>query len=605
VFLRLLAQAVTERLAPVPLLALLKHPLTAAGQNPAATRAAARALELSCLRGPRPASGLVGLRMAVDRMTGDAESVRDLLARLETCLEPLLRISASVVAPPAELLAALVLAGEALAATDTQSGPAVLWSHEEGEALAEKLGALQAALPVLPDDRPAILPGLLDAMLEGEVVRSRRALRGRGAGGQGGAEHPRVFIWGLLEARLQSVDVMVLGGLAEGVWPPATDPGPWLSRPMRKTVGLPSPEEQVGQAAHDFFLSACAAPEVVLSCPRRRDGAPAVPSRWLVRLEAFLRGSGERLPEHPAAAWARLLDQPAGGAKPVRPPRPCPPVASRPRRLRVTEIETWLRDPYAIYARHILRLEALDPLDESADAQDYGTLVHAGLKSFLDEVKLAWPADAAPRLREAMLKQMKEKGLREALIAWWAPRLARIADWVAGEEVIRRSEAPPAAIGAELSGVWRLPAVEFELSGRADRIERRRDGSLSILDYKTGLVPSNTDVQSGLAPQLPLEAAMAAEGAFGPAYTGPAGELVYWHLTGGFTPGRAVPLLKSDPAALATAIAEAREKLPDLIRQFDDPARPYLAQPHAGRAPRFSDYSHLARVAEWTAEEEE
>ena len=251
-------------------------------------------------------------------------------------------------------MAALIEAAERLAATDELPGPSRLWAGEEGEALATRLAEVQAALPLLPDQRRDVLPGLLDAVLEGAVVRSRRALRGRD-----GTEHPRVFIWGLLEARLQTADVMVLGGLAEGVWPPASDPGPWLSRPMRATVGLPSPEEIVGQSAHDFVACACAAPTVVLSCPRRRDGAPAVPARWLTRLETLLAGQGQALPRHPAAAWARALDQPADGPRPVRPPRPCPPVALRPRRLSVTEIETWLRDPYAIHARHVLRLTAL------------------------------------------------------------------------------------------------------------------------------------------------------------------------------------------------------------------------------------------------------
>ena len=264
---------------------------------------------------------------------------------------------------------------------------------------------MQAALPLLPDQRHDVLPGLLDAVLEGEVVRSRRALRGRG-----GTEHPRVFIWGLLEARLQTADVMVLGGLVEGVWPPATDPGAWLSRPMRATVGLPSPEEVVGQSAHDFVSCACAARTVVLSCPRRRDGAPVVPARWLTRLEIFLAGRGVTLPQHPAAMWVRALDQPADGSRPVRPPRPCPPVALRPRKLSVTEIETWLRDPYAIFARHVLKLTKLRPLDEATDAADYGTLVHAGLHHFLAEFGARWPADAPERLRRAMMRALQEAG---------------------------------------------------------------------------------------------------------------------------------------------------------------------------------------------------
>jgi ATP-dependent helicase/nuclease subunit B len=597
VFLRLLVRAVADELAPVSLLALLKHPLAAAGLAPAACRAAARSLELTCLRGPRPTPGLGGLRRALDRRRADPAAVA-LLERLETCLAPTLRIAASVEVAPADALAAVIEAAERLAATDELTGPTRLWSGEEGDALATRLAEVQAALPLLQDQRRDVLPGLLDAVLEGEVVRSRRALRGRD-----GTEHPRLYIWGLLEARLQTADVMVLGGLAEGMWPPASDPGPWLSRPMRPTVGLPSPEEIVGQSAHDFVACACAAPTVVLSCPRRLDGAPVVPARWLTRLETLLAGQGAALPQHPAASWVRQLDQPADGPRPVRPPRPCPPVALRPRQLTVTEVETWLRDPYAIHARHVLKLAALKPLDEATDAADYGSLVHKGMRHFLDRHGIRWPADAADQMRRAMMRALMEAELREALAAWWAPRLERIADWVVEIEAVRRSERPPAAIAAEVSGLYELarPGGLFRLAGRADRIERRADGGLAILDYKTGTPPTQKDVDAGLAPQLLLEAAMAEAGVFAGVGTGSVDELTYWHLTGGFQAGELRALFKGRADAIAAAVTDAREALCRLIDAYDAPDRCYLSQPQPGFAPRFSDYAQLARVAEWAA----
>jgi ATP-dependent helicase/nuclease subunit B len=396
---------------------------------------------------------------------------------------------------------------------------------------------------------------------------------------------------------------MVLGGLAEGVWPPLSDPGPWLSRPMRARVGLPSPEEIVGQAAHDFVACACAAPVVVLSCPRRLDGAPVVPARWLTRLETLLSGHGVSLKLHPAAVWVRAQDQPAGAPLPVRPPRPCPPVALRPRRLSVTEIETWLRDPYAIHARHVLRLAALKPLEEATDAADYGALVHAGLHHFLARHGTRWPADAEDQMRRAMMRALQEADLREALARWWEPRLVRIADWVTGIEAERRSARPPADIAAELSGTYALarPGGEFRLTGRADRIERGPGGGLAILDYKTGTPPSQREVDVGLAPQLLLEAAMADAGVFGAAWTGAAAELAYWHLTGGFHAGDLRTLFKGDADAIAAAVGDARVALCALIDAYDAPDRCYLSQPVPGLAPRFSDYAQLARVAEWAA----
>jgi ATP-dependent helicase/nuclease subunit B len=324
-----------------------------------------------------------------------------------------------------------------------------------------------------------------------------------------------------------------------------------------------------------------------------------VPARWLTRIDACLRGHGLALPRHPAATWAGLLDQPAGPPAPVPPPAPRPPVDLRPRRLSVTEIETWLADPYAIYARHILHLEALKPLEEATDAADYGTLVHQGMRLFLEDVGTSWPPDGPERLRRAMARALAEAGLRQALQEWWRPRLYRIADWAAQREGERR-RALPKLIHGEVRGQWSLAVPGgFLLIGRADRIERRADGNLAILDYKTGLPPSDKEVESGFRPQLPLEAAMAEAGAFGAELAGATAELVYWHLTGGFIPADQRTIFRAEPARIAAAVATAGDKLAALIAGFDDPARAYLSQPHPGRAPRFSDYAQLARVAEW------
>ena len=594
VFLRLLAEAVAEDLRPVPLLALLKHPLAALGLPPATCRNEARRMERAALRGPRPPPGLAGLRQA--------EASAPLIEKLEHALSPLLPLHGARQAAPDALLSALLHAAESFAATDTQAGAERLWAGEEGQALAEHLTSLREAFALLPQQDFVSLPGMLDATLAGVAVHSRRALRGRD-----GAEHPRVFIWGLLEARLQSVDVAVLGGLTEGVWPPLAEAGPWMNRAMRKAVGLPSPEERIGLAAHDFVLASCSAPRAILSVPRRRDNAPAVPSRWLVRLEALLTGQNRKLRAHPAPFWARTVDRPAGAPQPVAPPAPSPPVAWRPRRLSVTEIETFLRDPYAIYAKHVLRLRKLDPLEESADAADYGSIVHDGLNRFFARNGLAWPPTAREQVLADMEAALADARMRPALCAWWRPRLFRIAHWVAEAERDRRATGRPQLLLSEVEGKWtfQAPAGQFVLHGRADRIECRADGAIAILDYKTGAPPSAKQVEDGRAPQLPLEAAMVQVGAFEGVAPGDVAELTYWHISGGAEPGRVVLLFKGDAARTAEMAGQAGSNLKSLIADFDDASRPYLSQPAPGAAPRFSDYVRLARVAEWAAVDDE
>ncbi len=611
VLLRLLARACADGLPPAALLALLKHPLAALGRGPGQCRNLARRLELACLRGPAPRPGIDGLRHALSaacddprRRPADAPLVRGFLDELEAVLSPLARICAA--RRPQQLTAllqALLRAAEALVATDTLSGAERLWSHEDGNALAEHLTALLAHAAILPAQPPAVLAPLLDASLAGLAVRSRRALRGRDAA----REHPRIFIWGLLEARLQSVELAVLGGLVEGVWPHATDPGPWMSRPMRVQAGLPSPEASIGQSAHDFLTAACGAAEIVLSCPKRRDGAPAVPARWLVRLDAWLRGRGQHLATHPALSWLRRLDQPERAPRPVAAPAPKPALSLRPRSLSVTEIETWMRDPYAIHARHVLRLRALPPLEQAADAADYGMIVHDALQDFLHAHGAGWPEQAAALLRDGFLAALERAALRPALAAWWRPRLLRIAGWVAEAEVERRRLQPPLRIGSEISGratLSGLPGGDFVLRGRADRIEICPDGTLSLLDYKTGALPAAGLVKAGWSSQLVLEAAMARLGGFGPEFRGETSALAYWSLSGGHEPGRVMVPVREQPA-LRELVASCWQALGALVAAYDDPAQPYLSQPRPGASPRFSDYAGLARVAEWSAARED
>ncbi len=229
VFLRLLAAGGGGGAAPGAAAGAAEAPAGRRRPAAAACRAAARALERERCAARRRPPGWPGCAR-VPR----AERAAASLDRVEACLARCWRWPPR--RPPRRPTRwRALIAGRRGAGHDAGAGRRRrLWSGEDGQALAALLGELLPALAVLPPQPAATLPGLLEAALAGAVVRSRRALRGRG-----GAEHPRVFIWGLLEARLQRADLIVLGGLAEGVWPAAADPGPWMSRPMRAAAGCP------------------------------------------------------------------------------------------------------------------------------------------------------------------------------------------------------------------------------------------------------------------------------------------------------------------------------------------------------------------------------
>jgi ATP-dependent helicase/nuclease subunit B len=583
ILLRLAARAAAAAFAPLPLLALLKHPLTAAGLPPERCREAARRLEVAALRGPRPPPGFAGIKYWLDHAGQPAD--RDFLARLEIHFGPLAGLPVQV--NPATALRALITAGEAMAATAEDSGAAILWAGEAGTALSELLLEALAVLEDLPDIAAADLTALLDALLEGHVIRRPRAKDG----------HPRIAIWGVQEAMLQTVDVAVLGGLVEGVWPAAAEPGPWLSRPMRKAAGLPSPEQTTGLAAHDFFSLTTSCKTAVLAAPTRRERAPAVPARWITRLDAMLAGACQILPLHDAASWAAQLDTPVERLRRPK-PKPCPLAPYRPRELSISEIATLMADPYAIYAKKILRIRELDALDKESDASMFGDIVHAGLAEFFSVAQNFARPDAAAQLALQLQNAMRQERPRAALAYWWEARLQRIAAWIVDAESERRADNPPVAVVLEKKGELQIPGG-FILNGRADRIEKRADGSLFIVDYKTGSVPGGKQVESGSAPQLPLEAVMAEAGAFGEDFKAEVTELAFWKLSGKFEPGTTKPLFNNKPDDLRAVIAQAAASLPELFTKFADAATPYLATPHPGRSTYADVYAGISRRGEW------
>jgi ATP-dependent helicase/nuclease subunit B len=591
VFLRLVLDLAAEQWAPLPLLSVLKHPLAACGLVPSALRERVRALEIAALRGARPKPGAAGLR---ELLREDAHPLHRLVGRIEAATAPLMQALAGDDIDLAAIVAAHIACAENLAESDEESGAARLWREPAGEAAALFLNEFLQEAQGFPTFRGSEYPALFESLLSGPVVRPPYG------------RHPRLFIWGLLEARLQHADLVVLGGLNEGVWPASLGNDPWLSRPMRQTFGLPPPERRIGAAAHDFAL-ALGAREVVMTRASRVEGTPTVPSRWLLRLDTVLQAAGieNRLAADIAPlGWQEQIDQPAGAPQPAPPPAPRPPLAARPRKLAITAIETWRRDPYAIYARHVLRLRPLDPLDADPGAADRGIVIHEALAKFLKAYPKRLPADAVPQLLVRGEQAFGDLLKRPGVWAFWWPRYCRIADWIAAKEAERRPLLED--IFAEIEGrmILDAPGGSFEITGRADRIERRRDGGIALVDYKTGSVPSPGDLEDGFAPQLAVEAALIERGGFDGIAKSIVAELAYWKLGGG-DPAGEIMRREDDPAALRKLIDATLTGVQTLIAAFDDPATPYLAVPRPDKAPRYSDYEHLERQKEWLAGEEE
>ena len=592
-FLRLILDAWMEGFSPRPLLALLQHPLAASGMAKPDFRQKVRQIDRLLLRGPRPEGGLDGLLEKAKALDGDL--ARFVRMHVIDPLRPLTELEdhETIGLAPiglARCADALGKSAENLAALP--DNPLAAWQGQSGMRVARFLqhlatGGDAAGVEVTLAEMPAAIT----ALMRGETIYPDRI------------DHPRLAIMGMVEARMHTADLMIMGGMNEGTSPPHAPGDPWMSNAMRVEFGLPPAHWRVGPAAHDAYM-VMAMPDVLITRSARLDGAPTEMSRWLRRLDAVLDVA--RLDRPDAARYQRIARTMNAATGPVC-PAPCPePVldqATRPRRFSATELDTLQKDPYAIYARKVLGLKALDPLDQPPSAADRGSFIHDALKVFTQRFPDGPMPENALRQLLADGRDELEKLPRNPWVEkfWW-PQFEAIARWFVAMEKSR--EDGIIERHAEIRGEMELPGLTapYTLTARADRIDVLPGGYARIIDYKTGLVPGRSAVNGGRALQLIVEAVLAQGGHFnGIDDALNIAALEYWKLTGkDREPGK-----PEDRTPDQAMLADAGDGLTRLLHQFDQDTEPYPPEPFASEANPYSDYRHLARVGEWRLNEGE
>lgn len=553
----LLCELALDEGQPIALAALLKHPRVVLAQSAALT-----VLEHKGLRGPRRHQTLADLR-ALDSLAKEGQA-RDLVQGVMEAVAPL----TAFMSRREVLLEGFV---DALADSSERLTGGAIWRGRDGEIASRLLGDVGDHGAALGPIEAYAAPRVLLRLMESHEVAPEQS-----------SAEARIAILGVLEARLQRRDLMILAGLNESVWPAAAGDDPFLSRAMRLSLGLPSLDERIGLAAHDFAQMA-SAPNVVFTRALRREGSPTLASRWLWRLLTLTKGAGVSLDSCAEVLdWARALDR-IDVITPVQPPRPKPPAGKRLKQISVTAVETLIRDPYAVYARRILKLEYLKPIGAPAGPAERGIAVHAAIERFGD-------GDDASELLRVLDEEFRRNGVpaerraaeearllasANALIAWFAARRTR-----------------NATIYREVRGKLDLGGVT--LTGVADRIEIGA-GRAAILDFKTGQPPSDKQVETGLAPQLLLEAAMLARGAFEGVPKARVDELVYWRLGNAEPTPREVALKEGPHEAGENALAS----LIGLLARYAQQDQAFLSKPRVQFIKPYAEYDHLARRKEW------
>lgn len=575
-----------QKLTAEALLSILKHPLVHSADGRNAHLLRTRRLELYIRRSGMPFPSGPALQEWASKEQND-DGVMLWAHWLVSTLCPLEHTGVSSLSAH---VSQHVRTTEQICAGPGNNGSGGLWDENAGRAAKATLDELVEEAPHAGD------------MSATDYTSLFRTILGKGEVRNPDLPHPRILIWGTLEARVLSADVVILAGLNDGVWPQAPKPDAWLNRRMRHDAGLLLPERQIGLSAHDFQM-AMGAKEIWISRAIRNSEAETVPSRWVNRLFNLLGGlkaqNGPALISSMARrgdhwlALAATLDEPTQRFPAATRPSPRPPVEHRPKGLAVTRLETLVRDPYAIYAQYILGLRELSPVAQTPNAPLRGSVIHTVFERFIKEWRDEPAADSFDRLMTTAEEVFASEVPWPTAQRLWLSKLRRIAHQFIADETKRRAIAKPQFF--EKTGSKQLNGIDFEIKGTVDRIDVAADGAIYLYDYKTGKPPSD-DVQKNFNRQLLLEAAMVENGAFKDLGRGNVRDAVYIGL--GSSPENKRAPLDALPAQVVW------DQLHERVRAFSDREQGYTSRRAMQKMSYAYGFDHLARYGEWDQADE-
>lgn len=572
IFLRLVAESAQDPDSDTKFITLLKHPFMLFYQNPAEFRKNVYSYELSL----RKKSVLVDENLSL--------FVKSIKNELETLHKQFISPSINF----ADILKTHIQLAEKLATSDECNGSRVLWKGNDGKSAASFITKMLESAEFLGEIKGCDYLSLFCELMGLESVRSNYGT------------HPRLSILGPIEARLCHFDYVILGELNEGIWPKAEKADMWMSRPMKKDFGFNLPEKNTGILAADLCVF-LASKHVILTRAERIDGVPMKKSRWLLRMETVLNALNSDiifLEQDDFMSFVNNLDIPNTYVS-LPPPSPMPPVEARPRKLSASAVDLLVADPYSVFAKYILKLYPLDDLDIPPDQRDYGTLIHGIIEEFNNTYPSLLPSSALDILLNIGEKHFSDAHISQELRAFWWPKFVAIARVYL--ELDKREDVD--FINNEISGeiIYHLPHGDVTFTAKADRIDILKDGKINIIDYKTGKIPSKKQVQGGHALQLSLEGLIATKGGFSNIQNKEVNKLIYWHLASENSPKNTLSFCVNEENLLE----KSEEYLLKLINTFDMKTTPYYARPIPKYVSKNTDYVHLARIKEWSVQEED
>lgn len=570
IFLRLIVDACENLDSEVSLISLLKNPFMLLGESPATFRKKVYNYDVSIRRKNNKES---------DDDTADfIKNIKNELSEFASLLNKKNVSFHDIILKHIQL-------AEKLSSSDEYEGAKILWRGDAGKCAAKFIAKVLESSHVLGNiDGKDYLP-LLSELMSLESIRSNYGT------------HPRLNILGPIEARLCHFDYVIIGEFNDGFWPKPTQADMWMSRPMKKDFGFSLPEKNIGILASDLcnFLGN---DNVIITRAERVDGVPMKKSRWLLRLETVLDALDYDIHNIYASdflSFVNKIDLPER-VTPISAPNPCPPIKARPRKLSASALDLLITDPYSVFAKYILKLFPLDELDIPLDQRDYGTLIHKIIEEFNNTYPTELPDNAYDILIEIGKKHFHLSNIGKELEAFWFPKFEKTAKWIIEQEKNYRPTIK--TINNEIEGeiIYSMPNGDFKFTAKADRIDELKNGSINIIDYKTGKAPSKSQIKSGYALQVILEAIIASKNGFNKIKNKNIEKLIYWQL------GKTNLELNASEDDL---INKTEDYILRLISAFDFETTPYLSRPTPKYVSKNKDYEHLARIREWSVQDSE
>ena len=580
IFLRQIIRLIGQEITAENLIPLLKNPLTnSGGAERGKHMNLVRSIELN-LRKKQNTSEEIHEFLSKKLNEPENSSDSSWLHWIQNNLESLQTMKTASLT---EFLEVLILTSEKFS-----NGPlekeGLLWLENSGEHAKNVLNDLLNAGSNIKILDISEFSNILNFILNKEVVRETVNA------------HPLIKFWGTLDTRISNTEITILGGMNEGIWPQIKNTDHWLNRSMRKEAGLLSQERKVGLLAHDF-QQGINNNTVIITRSERIDDTPSIPSRWLNRITNLLKGLGSdgrnQLDEMKTRGnfWlnlAKAVEEPKQNLTPAKRPSPVPPLAVRPKNLSVTQIETLIRDPYSIYARHVLKLKKLQPLKKQANVLLRGNVIHKIMQNFSEQtkndLKLINSLELIKLSDDIFSKEVPWPAIRSV----WKIQFKKTIPLFLEAEKLRRQNASP--LFFEHPGSTFLSEVGITLTAIADRIDKNKLNELLIYDYKSGKPPTLKQLEI-FHKQLILEALIAENGGFKNIPAAPVISICYISLNNAH-PNTEKIIKRED-------IEKIKKEIAQLVSYYNSDITGFTARLRMEKLEIVSDYDHLARYGEW------